>query len=71
MADGIVTSLPVEEKPGSKVHKPLAEILGIKKTGGPVEETRVAVVIDPKIAKVLRPHQIEGVKVPFLFHDNF
>lgn len=43
------------------VHKSLAEILGIKKV---VENDRpkVPVVIDPKLAKVLRPHQIEGVK---------
>jgi DNA repair and recombination RAD54-like protein len=43
------------------VSKTLAEILGIKKV---VEgdRPRVPVVIDPKLAKVLRPHQIEGVK---------
>ncbi len=43
------------------VSKTLAEILGIKKK---VEgdRPRVPVVIDPKLAKVLRPHQIEGVK---------
>ena len=43
------------------VSKTLAEILGIKKV---VEGDRpkVPVVIDPKLAKVLRPHQIEGVK---------
>jgi DNA repair and recombination protein RAD54 and RAD54-like protein len=43
------------------VHKSLAEILGIKKK---VEEKnpQVPVVIDPRLAKVLRPHQIEGVK---------
>jgi DNA repair and recombination RAD54-like protein len=43
------------------VHKSLAEILGIKKV---VEGDRpkVPVVIDPKLSKVLRPHQIEGVK---------
>ncbi|KAM7196324.1 DNA repair protein rhp54 [Rhypophila sp. PSN 637] len=43
------------------VHKSLAEILGIKKqvVG---ERPRVPVVIDPILAKVLRPHQIEGVK---------
>ncbi|KAK4664525.1 DNA-dependent ATPase protein rad54 [Podospora pseudopauciseta] len=42
-------------------HKSLAEILGIKKkiVG---EHPRVPVVIDPKLAKILRPHQIEGVK---------
>ncbi|CEJ82857.1 Putative DNA repair protein rhp54 [[Torrubiella] hemipterigena] len=43
------------------VHKSLAEILGIKKN---VEEktVRVPVVLDPRLAKVLRPHQVEGVK---------
>lgn len=56
----------VEEKPKPKldqplVHKSLAEILGLKKK---VEERpRVPVVIDPKLAKILRPHQVEGVKV--------
>jgi DNA repair and recombination protein RAD54 and RAD54-like protein len=43
------------------VHKSLADILGIKKQ---VEKRpKVAVVIDPRLAKVLRPHQVEGVKV--------
>ncbi|KAI1966630.1 DNA-dependent ATPase protein rad54 [Ophidiomyces ophidiicola] len=42
------------------VHKSLAEILGIKRN---VEERpKVPVVIDPRLAKVLRPHQVEGVK---------
>jgi DNA repair and recombination RAD54-like protein len=53
----------VIKKPESKVHKSLAEILGIPKRGEQVEQPKVAVVIDPKITKVLRPHQIEGVKV--------
>jgi DNA repair and recombination RAD54-like protein len=53
-----------EEKAKSKVplmHRSLAEILGIKKQ---VDGARpkVPVVIDPRLAKVLRPHQIEGVK---------
>ncbi|KTW27723.1 hypothetical protein T552_02163 [Pneumocystis carinii B80] len=43
----------------SKIHKPLAEMLGIKKEK---KYTNVAVVIDPKLSKMLRPHQIEGVK---------
>ncbi|KAI0404098.1 DNA repair protein rhp54 [Xylaria palmicola] len=43
------------------MHKSLAEILGIKKKVEG-EHPRVPVVIDPKLAKVLRPHQIEGVK---------
>lgn len=59
----IVVVAEVEVKKQSKVHKSLAEILGIPKRGEVVEQPKVAVVIDPKIAKVLRPHQIEGVKV--------
>lgn len=47
-------------KPASKVHKSLADILGLKKEKE--EHPKVAVVIDPRLAKVLRPHQIEGVK---------
>ncbi|KAK3376033.1 DNA repair protein rhp54 [Lasiosphaeria ovina] len=55
-----------EPKPGSQldaplVHKSLAEILGIRKQVAG-EHPRVPVVIDPRLAKVLRPHQIEGVK---------
>jgi DNA repair and recombination protein RAD54 and RAD54-like protein len=42
------------------MQKSLADILGLKKK---VEENpKVPVVIDPKLAKVLRPHQVEGVK---------
>ncbi|RAL03806.1 uncharacterized protein BO80DRAFT_491563 [Aspergillus ibericus CBS 121593] len=42
------------------VHKSLADILGLKKE---VEaRPKVPVVIDPRLAKVLRPHQVEGVK---------
>ncbi|KAI9729346.1 MAG: DNA-dependent ATPase protein rad54 [Cirrosporium novae-zelandiae] len=51
------------EKPKLDVpimHKSLADILGLKKQ---VEDhPKVPVVIDPRLAKVLRPHQIEGVK---------
>lgn len=64
-----IAEKPKEEKekePEAKLdaplmHKSLAEILGIKKkvVG---EHPRVPVVIDPRLAKVLRPHQIEGVK---------
>lgn len=43
------------------VHKSLAEILGIRKKVGE-EHPRVPVVLDPKLAKILRPHQVEGVK---------
>lgn len=42
------------------MHRSLADILGLKKK---VEEhPKVPVVIDPRLAKVLRPHQVEGVK---------
>lgn len=65
-------SKPIDEKaeklpePSTKldaplVHKSLSEILGIKKKVEK-EHPRVPVVIDPRLAKVLRPHQIEGVK---------
>ena len=43
------------------MHKSLADILGLKKKME--DRPRVPVVIDPKLAKVLRPHQVEGVKV--------
>lgn len=43
------------------MHKSLAEILGIKKQVEG-ERPKVPVVIDPRLAKVLRPHQVEGVK---------
>lgn len=43
------------------MHKSLAEILGIKKQVE-TERPKVPVVIDPRLAKVLRPHQVEGVK---------
>lgn len=43
------------------VHKSLADILGLKKKVDK-ERPKVPVVIDPRLAKVLRPHQIEGVK---------
>lgn len=47
------------------VHKSLADILGLKKkTEG---RPKVPVVIDPRLAKVLRPHQVEGVKVSIRF----
>lgn len=55
---------PAEEKPKLDeplVHKSLADILGLKKK---VEDRpKVPVVIDPRLSKILRPHQIEGVKV--------
>lgn len=53
-----------EEKPKLDepiMHKSLAEILGIKKQVEG-EVPKVPVVIDPRLTKVLRPHQVEGVK---------
>ncbi|KAI5293095.1 DNA-dependent ATPase protein rad54, partial [Ascosphaera acerosa] len=44
------------------VHKSLADILGIKKKVEGSERPKVPVVIDPRLAKILRPHQVEGVK---------
>ncbi|WVQ96659.1 hypothetical protein IAU59_003765 [Kwoniella sp. CBS 9459] len=43
-------------------HKSLKAILGIVDTKTEKKEVKVPVVIDPRLAKVLRPHQIEGVK---------
>ncbi|PWN53958.1 hypothetical protein IE53DRAFT_309244 [Violaceomyces palustris] len=49
-------------KAGSKgPHKSLAEILGLNKVKKR-EIEKVPVVIDPRLSKILRPHQIEGVK---------
>lgn len=47
------------------VHKTLADILGLKKEVD--TRPKVPVVIDPKLAKILRPHQVEGVKVCFMY----
>ncbi|KAK4498523.1 hypothetical protein PRZ48_011181 [Zasmidium cellare] len=71
--DGKPDPKALEEGEGSKdaeepkkldeplMHKSLADILGIKKVVD-TERPKVPVVIDPRLAKVLRPHQIEGVK---------
>jgi DNA repair and recombination RAD54-like protein len=59
-ADPGSSSQKVVQVEAPLVHKSLAEILGIKKD---VEERpKVPVVIDPRLVKVLRPHQVEGVK---------
>lgn len=66
----IVDNIPADDVSASQksvkldvpiMHKSLADILGIKKEVEG-ERPKVPVVIDPKLAKVLRPHQIEGVK---------
>ena len=54
-----------KEKPKLDVpimHRSLADILGLKKQVKG-ERPKVPVVIDPRLVKVLRPHQVEGVKV--------
>ena len=52
------------------MHKSLAEILGLKKEVN--MHPKVPVVIDPRLAKVLRPHQVEGVKVSeFSFRSKY
>ena len=43
------------------MHRSLADILGLKKEVV-TENPKVPVVIDPRLSKVLRPHQVEGVK---------
>lgn len=58
---------PTEDKPEIDepiMHKSLADILGLKKEVD--ERPKVPVVIDPRLSKVLRPHQVEGVKVLLL-----
>lgn len=45
-------------------HKSLKQLLGEDKEKAKVD--KVPVVIDPKLSKVLRPHQVEGVKVRFV-----
>lgn len=52
---------PTQTLDAPLVHKSLAEILGIKKKVDN-DHPRVPVVIDPKLAKILRPHQVAGVK---------
>lgn len=42
-------------------HKSLASILGLNKPHVQLDE-KVPVVIDPRLGKTLRPHQVEGVK---------
>ena len=62
--DAAASELDRERK---KVHKSLAEILGIvdrKKMAHLIK--KVAVVIDPRLSAKLRPHQVSGVK--FLYH---
>lgn len=64
VADASEEQCANEEKPELDVpimHKSLADILGLKKQVD--DHPKIPVVIDPRLAKVLRPHQVEGVKV--------
>jgi DNA repair and recombination RAD54-like protein len=65
----------LEVKPMNKMHRSLKEILGLDQNKEK-EKPKVPVVIDPRLAKVLRPHQIEGVKFLYrcttgLIDENF
>ena len=57
--DGEAEKKPVLDTP--IMHKSLADILGLRKKVD--DHPKIPVVIDPRLAKVLRPHQVEGVKV--------
>lgn len=55
--------LDAEEKERRKVHRSLADILGLSSDADKKKRwVKVPVVIDPRVGKVLRPHQVEGVK---------
>lgn len=57
---------PESDEPPKKKRRPqksLAELLGICKLLDPASKyPNVPVVIDPRLAKILRPHQVAGVK---------
>lgn len=52
-----------DKKAHQVVHKSLAEILKIKRKDPNELQEKVPVYIDPRLSKVLRPHQVAGVKV--------
>lgn len=56
--DHVEEELKITTDRPQKKGKTLAEILGIKKE----EKKMVHVVVDPVLGKVLRPHQVEGVR---------
>lgn len=56
----------VEEEPQSE-HKSLAKILGLDRKKDKVIQ-KVPVVVDPRLTKILRPHQVEGVKVSLIIN---
>jgi DNA repair and recombination RAD54-like protein len=61
--DGALALADEAERERRKVHRSLAEMLGIVSHGADKKrKIKVPVVIDPRVGKVLRPHQVEGVK---------
>jgi DNA repair and recombination RAD54-like protein len=52
-----------KEEEAKGPHKSLRMMLGIVDKKEKKEIKKVPVVIDPRLAKFLRPHQVEGVKV--------
>lgn len=66
--NSMLPSPPLSSPPQSRIAKrndrSIAEMLGIDPTGEEKKKKfpNVPVVIDPKLSKILRPHQIEGVK---------
>ncbi|KAH8926736.1 hypothetical protein BT69DRAFT_1259025 [Atractiella rhizophila] len=59
-AAALIANAAGQEESEDSCHKSLAKILGIDKKN--IEVDKVPVVIDPKVGKILRPHQVEGVK---------
>lgn len=56
-------SVPPTKRSTGRQQKSIAEILGIDPSGQTKKVyPNVPVVIDPRLAKILRPHQVEGVK---------
>lgn len=55
-------SLPPQSRRSINRGKSIAEMLGIDTTNKKKKHPNVPVVIDPRLAKILRPHQVEGVK---------
>jgi DNA repair and recombination RAD54-like protein len=65
-AEALANAFGAKEEVDRGPHKSLKAILGIvdeKKK----KEVKVPVVIDPRLSKMLRPHQIEGVKVRMVY----
>lgn len=54
--------LKFEEEQRKGPHKNLADLLGIVKKGEERPIKKIPVVLDPRLTKTLRPHQVEGVK---------